>query len=175
MNKQELIDWFWDKYNSCYPVVHSDYPDVVFLYYDNQFVRKIKLAKISGVDIGYPNKVSGVCIFEQDWKNKKFYYDYDEIYLFLKKNYINNYDKIKEFIDDRLKEADKLSVLTTIDKFFSFVPKLKEADKLSVLTTFTFGYAPEEMLKDADKLSVLTTTKTLFADKLGINNLSNIN
>ena len=156
MNKQEAIDWFWDKYNSCYPVRHADYPQRVFLFYDNKFVRKIKLAKISGCGITYPTKVSGVCLFEQDWKSKIFYYDYDEIYSFLTKNYINNYDKIKEFIYDRLEEAGKLSVLTPMLPCLNLMKELKEAGKLSVLTPQDSNTIGAVQLKEAGKLSVLT-------------------
>ena len=110
MKKEKVIEWFCDKFNSCYPVKHSNYPESVFMYYDTQFVRKIKLAKISGQSITFPKEVKGSCLFELDWKNKSFYYNYDEIYQFLEKNYNSNHQDINKFIKDRLNEADKMSV-----------------------------------------------------------------
>ena len=86
MTEKELITWFWDLYNSCYPVRHSDYPDNIFMYYDEQFVRYLKLCKISNKEIKMPTKVKGYCLFDQDWKYNVFCYDYDKIYLFLKLN-----------------------------------------------------------------------------------------
>jgi hypothetical protein len=34
MNENELKEWFWDKYNSCYIVTPEDYPEREFLFYD---------------------------------------------------------------------------------------------------------------------------------------------
>jgi hypothetical protein len=44
MVKEELSKWFWDKFNSCYPVVHEDYPKIIFMFYDENFLRQKKLA-----------------------------------------------------------------------------------------------------------------------------------
>ena len=41
INKKDLIEWFWDKFNSCYLVKHDDYPESVFMYYDPQYIRKL--------------------------------------------------------------------------------------------------------------------------------------
>ena len=166
MKEEELINWFWNNYNSCYPVLHSDYPESIFLFYDKQFIRKIKLCQLSGKEIKFPKKVKGICLFEQDWKNKRFYYNYDEIYLFLNKNFDNNYENINNFIEDRLKEADKLSTLTTREIFFNVIRMLKEADKLSTLTTRAFVGNAQTLLKEADKLSTLTTLFTTFNNSL---------
>jgi hypothetical protein len=44
MSKEELIKWFWNKFKSCYPVYHEKYPDSIFIFYDEQFLRQKKLA-----------------------------------------------------------------------------------------------------------------------------------
>ena len=111
MKNRELIEWFWDKFNSCYLVKHNDYPQSIFMYYDPQFIRKLKLANISGEEINKTD-ITGVCIFEQDWRNEKFYYDRNKIYSYLRSNYSDEYDEIQQFISDRLKEHSKMSVLT---------------------------------------------------------------
>ena len=36
------IEWFWDKFNSCYLVKHDDYPQCIFMFYDPQYIRKLK-------------------------------------------------------------------------------------------------------------------------------------
>ena len=46
MNETELKKWFLNKYNSCYPVVHSKTKNMTFLFYDEKFVRNIKLSSI---------------------------------------------------------------------------------------------------------------------------------
>ena len=96
MTKEELKIWFWNKFNNCYYVVHDDYPKSLFMYYDKKIIRKMKLCKISGEKYNMQNKISGVCLFEQDYKNKSFYLNYDEITQFFFKNYSTNYNKIKD-------------------------------------------------------------------------------
>jgi len=152
MKEQEVIKWFWDKYNSCYPVAHTDYTHSIFMFYDPQFIRKIKLCKLSGTIVN-PSKVSGICLFEQDWENKVFYSNYDEIYQFLYDNYHCNYNKIRDFIKDRLNDADKLSRLTTTKPWVSFNAELNEADKLSRLTTNLFAQNSFNYLNESDKLT----------------------
>ena len=59
----------------------------LFMYYDTQVIRKIKLTKIDGIECSI-NKVSGICLFEQEWKTKHLYCDYTEIW-----SVLNNYYK----------------------------------------------------------------------------------
>ena len=87
MSEEELKVWFFDRLNSCYPVKHDDYPDDIFWFYGDQFVRKLKLSKLSGEKIELPSKVSGRCLFYQDIKNKILYCDFDEIWIVFNKEY----------------------------------------------------------------------------------------
>ena len=132
INKDE-IKWFWEKFNSCYLVKHDDYPESVFMYYDPQYIRKLKLANISGEKIS-KSDITGICLFEQDWNNKKFYCDYTEIWSYLKSNYSIKYDEIQQFISDRLSEHSKLRVLTPELSLIRFTALLSEHSKLRVLT-----------------------------------------
>ena len=138
ITKEEIINWFCNLYNSCYPVTHKDYPQSIFMFYDTQFIRKIKLYKISGLPITLPSKVTGICLFEQDWKNNRFYYKYDEVYYFLYKNYSTTHNNISTFIKDRLNESDKLNVLVPIYcgatvELILTIPGLSEYYKLNEL------------------------------------------
>jgi hypothetical protein len=133
MNKDEMIKWFLEKFNSCYLVKHDDLPESLFMYYDPQFVRKLKLANISGEKINKTD-ITGICLFEQDWKNKIFYYDYYEIWNYLYYNYSNKQAGIQQFISDRLKEHSKMSVLTPKHNKCFFGLLLMEHSKFSVLT-----------------------------------------
>ena len=129
MQIDDLKIWFWDKYNSCYSI---KYNNKIYMMYDPNFIRAKKLANILNKEIGYPTEVKGVCLFEQDWKNQYFWYDYDKIYLFLKSNLSYKNQNINKFICSRLKEADKLSALTPSKLNVSLLHLLKEADKLSI-------------------------------------------
>jgi len=33
MTKEELSKWFWNKFNSCYPVIHENFTKSIFMYY----------------------------------------------------------------------------------------------------------------------------------------------
>ena len=118
MKKEELSEWFYDKFNSCYPVVHDDYPDSIFWFYDERYVRKIKLCKLNNQKISLINKVNGICLFEQDFKNKHLWCNYDEIWSFFKQNYKDNYNEIQSIIKEILSDTTKLNVYTPYNKFF---------------------------------------------------------
>ena len=112
MTKEEISNWFINKLTSCYPVKHYDYPDSILWFYDENFIRKIKLCKLNNQYISLPNKVSGICLFEQNIKNKVLSCDYNEIWCFFKTNYINNYSDIQSLIKDLLSDTTKLNVYT---------------------------------------------------------------
>ena len=114
MTKDELKIWFWDKFNSCYSVIHDDYPDTIFMCYDINFIRAKKLANILNKDVEYTTEVKGVCLFHQDFKNSYLFCSYYEIWLFLVYNYSGNYQEISKLIKGWLEEHDKLKVLTPI-------------------------------------------------------------
>jgi hypothetical protein len=112
MTEQELKCWFFDRLNSCYPVTHSDYPDSVYWFYDEKFVRKIKLCRLSGTSLTLPDKVIGKCLFEQDWENKYIWMDHVDIWSFFQSVTSYNYQETKQLIHTWLKEHDKLKILT---------------------------------------------------------------
>jgi hypothetical protein len=131
-NKAELIDWFWEKFNSCYLVKHEDLPESIFMFYDPQYIRKLKLANISGEKINKTD-ITGFCLFQQDWKNNYLYCNFGEIWDHLYYNYSTNYIEINQFIKDRLKEHSKMSVLTPFRLHRINGAVLEEHSKMSVL------------------------------------------
>lgn len=104
MSKEELSKWFWDKFNSCYPIKHKDYPKSIFMIYDEQFLRQRKLARVLDEEIIYPT-VKGKCLFRQDYKNNVLWCNYDEIWLFFERNYSPNYIDIRSLITNLLEET----------------------------------------------------------------------
>ena len=138
MTKEEISKWFWNKYNSCYPVVHKDYPESIFMFYDEQFFRQKKLARILNEEISYPIEIKGTWLFHQDYKNGWFNCRYDEIWSFFYDNYSSNYYDIQTLIKNLLVEHDKLQVLTPVIKTSLPISTLVEHDKLQVLTPRIF-------------------------------------
>ena len=137
----DLITWFNNLFNNCYYVKHDDHPDSIFMFYDLRYVRKIKLSQITGKPITQPKNITGVCLFEQDWKNNHLWCKYNEIWKYLEDNYSSKYNDIQSFIKDRLEEHTKMNVLTpdTIyshdaDAVIDYVIELEEHTKMNVLT-----------------------------------------
>ena len=91
MTEQELKQWFWNKFNSCYPVKHTDYKNRIFFFCDDNVIRKMKLCRLSGENFIQPKKVTGVCLFDLDMNNKWFRCDSNKIWTFLETNYKNSY------------------------------------------------------------------------------------
>ena len=155
--KEELKDWFFKKFKNCYYVVHEDFPQSLFMYYDEIFIRKMKLCKLSGRELIYPKKPSGVCLFEQDYKNGFLYMNYDEITSFLYKNYSSKWIDVKELVNSWLKETNKMYTLTSLWKFYHTIRKLKETDKMYTLTSYWIIGKIDDVLKETDKMYTLTS------------------
>ena len=167
MTNDELSKWFWNKLNSCYPVIHKDYPNSIYYFYDEKFIRKIKLCKINNTIVTLPDKVTGICLFEQDNKYKDLLCDYTEIWSFLGNNYTKNYDDIQTLISNILNDniyLDKYKPSTcTMWNMNLFEPnKLKiYSAKVASSVSLLNAYLPIEehfkytgRLKDITKLSV---------------------
>ena len=142
METKELKEWFWNKFNSCYYVVHEDFPQSLFMFYDEMFIRKMKLCKLcklSGKEVVFPKKPLGICLFEQDYKNKHLYMSYSEISHFLYKNYSSkcvDWVEIRKLVDSWLKETEKVNVLTSHSYYSDLANILKETEKVNILTFF---------------------------------------
>ena len=154
MNKKELKKWFWNKFNGCYKVKHSDYPEGTYYFYDEQFIRQKKLSRIVGQELEYPSKVVGICLFDLDKKNERFWCDYDEIWSFFQINFSYNYYEIQSFIKELLEEHDKLSTSSPEPYTTSAKPSLEEHDKLSTSSPGKYQVNSHEYFKEHDKLSV---------------------
>lgn len=109
MQNKDLVEWFFEKFNSCYLVKHDDYPKNIFMYYDIQHIRKLKLSNISGEKINKTD-ITGICLFELDLENKKLYCEHIEIWDYLYHNYSHNWYSIRRFISDRLEEYFKINI-----------------------------------------------------------------
>jgi hypothetical protein len=110
MTKEELKDWFLDKFNSCYSVKHNDYPDSIFMIYDTNYIRKKKLANILNKEVEYPTEIKGDILFEYNYEY--LFCNYNNIWSFFEVNYIDNYLEIKKLIKYWLVDHKKLNMLT---------------------------------------------------------------
>ena len=111
---QELIDWFNNYFDNCYYVKHNDFPESLFMFYDVNYIRQLKLAQLEGKNIE-KSDITGECLFEQDWKYKLFRCDYNLIWSYLRDNYSFNYDDFKSFVFERMEEHLKMKILTLTD------------------------------------------------------------
>jgi len=154
MTKEELTNWFCNKFNSCYPVTHDDYPKRIFWYYEEKFVRKLKLCKLNNQDITLPNKVKGECLFVQDLNNEYLWCDNKEIWEFLKQNYSDTYDEIQSLIKNIMSDTTKLNVYTPQYVFLSIREIMSDTTKLNVYTPRITGINTRDKLSDTTKLNV---------------------
>jgi len=170
MSKEELSIWFWNKFNSSYPVTHIDYPDEIFWIYDDIFIRKCKLNKLNGKEIQIPNKIKGICIFEQDIINKDIWFDYDQIWCFFEKNYTNDFIDIQLLIKDILSDDNKLNSYT-ISRYFKLQDRmlsdnknlnliLSDDDKLDKYTIYQHCNSMNHILSDGKILNSYTPMYT---------------
>ena len=153
MTKQDAIEWINYKFNSCYPVVHSEYPNRLFMLYDEQITRKIKLSKISGRELKVSN-VRGKCLFDLNYDTNFFYYDYETIWLFLHDNYSPYNNDIYSIMKDWLLYFDIMNN--------NYIPIVKEFqlysidfDKMSILSPYTSKQSYRPMLFENNKLKIL--------------------
>jgi len=124
MTDEELTIWFYDKFNSCYPVKCDDCKHNIFWVYDKKYVRKLKLNKLNNITL--PSKLTSIKIksikdikeiilFEQDLESKYLWCNYKEIWLFFQKNLISDHDlnyDIKIFITKLLQNTEKFKINT---------------------------------------------------------------
>ena len=134
MSEEELKVWFFDRFNNCYPVKHDDFSNRLYWFYDEQFVRKIKLCRLSGEKIELPSNVNGICLFDQDIKNKYLHCDFDEIWTVFNKEYSDKYDDVQRLIKSWLEEAAKMKVYIPHSYHFKSAYWLEEEAKMKVYT-----------------------------------------
>jgi hypothetical protein len=169
----DLITWFNNLFNNCYYVKHDDHPDSIFMFYDLRYVRKIKLSQITGKPITQPKNITGVCLFEQDWKNNYLWCKYNEIWKYLEDNYSSKYNDIQSFIKDRLEEHTKMNVLTPCDGIFRQLNgwfTLEEHTKMNVLTPMNMMLLIDVWLEEHTKMNVLTPSFGVLHPSIGWKN-----
>ena len=112
--KEELREWFWNKFNSCYWIEYSDTKGNYNLYYNKGYAREKKIQTLLGNELEVPKeKLSGSkCLFELDYKNGWIICNYNDIWGFFKENYSSNDQEITQFIKGLWEEDTKLGSLT---------------------------------------------------------------
>jgi hypothetical protein len=133
MTKKELKEWFWDKFNNCYKVIHIEFPDSIFMFYDINYIRAKKLANILGKELNPPTEINGICLCEISVTYFVIYFDYNEIWSFFEQNYNSDYKEIQKLINSWLKEHDNLKDLTVVGEIDHNQFMLDEQDKLQLI------------------------------------------
>ena len=114
--KEELKEWFWNKFNSCYRIEHSYIKGDYLLCYNKGYARRKKIQTLLGSDIEeiYPKEMlsDSKYLFYLDYKNGYLRCDYKEIWSFFKENYSYKSHEISQFIKGLLEEYTKLRSLT---------------------------------------------------------------
>ena len=108
---KEIIDWFNNYFYNCYYVKHEDYPDSIFMFYDINYTRQLKLATLEGKDYVEKTDITGTCLFQLDLESNWIRCNSILIWSYFRDNYSVIYKNFQEFIRDRLEERPKISVL----------------------------------------------------------------
>ena len=104
MKREELKIWFWNLYNSCYPILKDN---MIYMVYDINFIRAKKLANILNKDVEYPTEIKGEILFQID----QFYFSISEKIWKRTFTYFNNYIITQNFIRENMNEYDILNGL----------------------------------------------------------------
>jgi len=171
MTKEELSECFYDKFNSCYPVVNNLYPKSIFWFYDEKYIRKCKLSKLNNIKITLPNKVNGICLFEQDLTYKYLWCDYEKIWSFFENNYIMSYRGVQNLINDIIFDCVKLNKLTSQMEWTNKNRDLEISNCiiLNDLASDIISESNKIIINEDIKLSLYTPLKT------SLNNFNNFN
>ena len=175
IQNKEIIEWFNNYYDNCYDVIHEDFPESIFMFYDINYVRQLKLAKLEGKKYVEKTDITGVCLFEQDWKYKLFRCDYNLIWCYFKNNYSFNFTDFQSFITDRLDERSKMNVLTppTNPKHLQY--ELDERSKMNVLTPTENNLRNRCLLDERSKMNVLTPNTLKLTQFMKLDERSKMN
>ena len=116
--KEELREWFWNRFNSCYRIEDHNIKGNYILYYNKRYARKKKIQSLLGSSIKeiYPKEMlsDSIWVFNFDYKNGLLWCSYDEIWSFFKENYSSNHIEIKQLIETILKEDNRFSSLRVV-------------------------------------------------------------
>lgn len=130
MINKELINWFNEYFDNCYNVKHDDYPWSIFMYYDKNFVRQQKLAKLDGKNI-IKHDITGVFLFEQNWENNTLRCNYNLIWSYFTKYNILIYDDIQSTINFIIKDRPIINNLTP--DFIFYFQQPNEYHKMTII------------------------------------------
>jgi len=110
MTIDDLKHWLLNKFILCYPVVKEEYHYQIYWYYDESYIRKIKLLNLNNINnisnytLQLNHKINGDCLFIQDIKNKFIWYDNKYILNFLKSNYNDDFIELTDLINNTLND-----------------------------------------------------------------------
>lgn len=62
-SEMNLIEEFWQKFDSCYVVYNQKIPKRFYLFYDEKFIRQKKLSRVLLQEVQYPTEIVGKCLF----------------------------------------------------------------------------------------------------------------
>jgi hypothetical protein len=153
MTEDELKNWFWNMFCSCYPIKHDDYPERTYFLYDKLYLRKCYLLNLIGRKLEFPTEIKGNCLFEINSTNGYLWCNNEIIWNFLEKNYSSNYIDVQSLIEGWFEEYDNIKVIVRNPRT-KFWISLMDKDKLTVQISYSFGLFDFSGLIDNDKLKL---------------------
>lgn len=126
-------EWFKDKFNLCYLVEHLDYPDHIFMFYDQQYIRKMKLSNITK-EVLTKTEITGYCLFDHDLINMTLYCNPEICWTLTYKYSLDHYE-LGEFFAEQLKS---ILNIYQIKRYLSVdnISDLEEYERMKVLSPY---------------------------------------
>lgn len=115
MKPDELLLNYW---NDCILFRHVESEDIIYMIYDKQHMRKMKLNSLDkNVDVKFIRSDDSQLIFCQDYKSDILYVN-GAIWCVLQ-NYYNNYDDVRNLIKKTILTNNKLNKLTPMQMYLN--------------------------------------------------------
>lgn len=131
--EEELIKYFWKKFNSCYPVTYIEESNSIFFFYNESYIRKLKLYKLNKQKIIPQSKVTGNCLFKINKDINVLQCDYSKIVEnFIIKHSICDTD-IRIYLDREIRKIDYLfNYVVKFSYIDYFNPFIKTSQKFII-------------------------------------------
>jgi hypothetical protein len=132
-SEMNLIEEFWQKFDSCYVVYNQKIPKRFYLFYDEKFIRQKKLSRVLLQEVQYPTEIVGKCLFRLDLNHNYL----DIVHKIYEPFFIHNkYDKnnTKKFMSRMFQKRYLKSELVILSRIYIDCDIFDQFDSAGIVT-----------------------------------------
>jgi len=125
MIPEKLTEYILNIFNSCIQIKHNYDKNIIYWYYDENFIRKQKMCLLNNKSITKPKKLNGIVLFIENKNNKKLTYNINEIKKIIEKlnnnkidfsDYYSSDSMFTIFLDNKIRKIPKFK---TYNEYFN--------------------------------------------------------